>query len=146
MSVRPLPWILKILSLKEGICWFALHANVSSSEKAFVHTDMMSQRSALTSLFADDPFFSQERLLWPLHLGALSSLQRDFFDRRGKLADSLLRELHDGPPSRRLGQLPLLSPAGSGYVQKLTITRYSLIDFKPMADEVSGENMRHYLP
>ncbi|AWP18385.1 putative heat shock protein beta-1-like [Scophthalmus maximus] len=75
---------------------------------------MMSQRSALTSLFADDPFFSQERLLWPLHLGALSSLQRDFFDRRGKLADSLLRELHDGPPSRRLGQLPLLSPAGSG--------------------------------
>uniref|UniRef100_A0A3Q0SQD3 SHSP domain-containing protein n=1 Tax=Amphilophus citrinellus TaxID=61819 RepID=A0A3Q0SQD3_AMPCI len=69
----------------------------------------MSQHAALTSLFNDDPFFSQEQLLWPLNLGALSSLQRDFFNQRAKLADSLLRELHDGPQllklKHRYGQL-----------------------------------------
>ncbi|XP_071330899.1 heat shock protein beta-9 [Trachinotus anak] len=70
---------------------------------------MMSQHTALTSLFGDDPFFSQERLLWPLNYGALSSLQQSFFNQRAKLADSLLRELHDGHPLLRLGQLPPLS-------------------------------------
>ncbi|KAM3863775.1 heat shock protein beta-9 [Diretmus argenteus] len=71
---------------------------------------MMSQRPALTSLFGDDPFFSQERLLWPLHREALSSLQQGFFNRRAKLANSLLRELHDGPHLLELRQgtfLPL---------------------------------------
>ncbi|XP_075999391.1 heat shock protein beta-9 [Genypterus blacodes] len=58
---------------------------------------MMAQRLALSSLFGEDPFFNQERLLWPLHRGALTSLQQDFFNRRAKLADSLLTELHDGP-------------------------------------------------
>ncbi|XP_026180796.1 heat shock protein beta-9 [Mastacembelus armatus] len=70
---------------------------------------MMSQHAALTSLFGDDPFFSRERLLWPLHHEALSSLQQDFFNRRAKLADSLLRELHDGLPILRLSQMPLIS-------------------------------------
>ncbi|XP_059901338.1 heat shock protein beta-9 isoform X2 [Gadus macrocephalus] len=56
----------------------------------------MSQRPAMDSLFSDDPFFSQERLLWPLHQGALSSLQQDFFNRRTKLAGGLMKELHDG--------------------------------------------------
>jgi hypothetical protein len=50
----------------------------------------------MDSLFSDDPFFSQERLLWPLHQGALSSLQQDFFNRRTKLAGGLMKELHDG--------------------------------------------------
>ncbi|XP_071773642.1 heat shock protein beta-9 [Centroberyx gerrardi] len=69
---------------------------------------MMSQRPALTSLFGDDPFFSQERLLWPLHHEALSSLQQDFFSRRTKLADSLLKELQDGPHLLDLRQGTLL--------------------------------------
>ncbi|CAB1452050.1 unnamed protein product [Pleuronectes platessa] len=75
---------------------------------------MMSQRSALNSMFADDPFFSQERLLWPMHNGALSSLQQDFFNRRTKLADSLLKELHDGHPLLRLNKLPFLSSTLAG--------------------------------
>lgn len=70
---------------------------------------MMSQHAALTSLFGDDPFFSQERLLWPLRPEALSSLQQDFFNQRAKLADSLLRELHDGSSLLTFGQLPLIS-------------------------------------
>lgn len=70
---------------------------------------MMSQHAALTSLFGDDPFFSQERLLWPLRHEALSSLQQEFFNQRAKLADSLLRDLHDGPHLLRLRQLPLIS-------------------------------------
>lgn len=61
--------------------------------------------SGLSSLFADDPFFSQDRLLWPLRPEALSSIQQDFFNRRAKLADSLFTELHDGP------HLPLMSSA-----------------------------------
>lgn len=69
---------------------------------------MMSQHAALTSLFGDDPFFSQERLLWPLRHEALSSLQQDFFNQRAKLADSLLREL-DEPHLLKLRQLPLIS-------------------------------------
>lgn len=70
---------------------------------------MMSQHSALTSLFGDDPFFSQERLLWPLRHEALSSLQQDFFNQRAKLADSLLRELHGGPQLLKFRQFPLIS-------------------------------------
>uniref|UniRef100_A0AAV2KKV1 SHSP domain-containing protein n=2 Tax=Knipowitschia caucasica TaxID=637954 RepID=A0AAV2KKV1_KNICA len=65
----------------------------------------MSQQSALSSMFADDPFFSQETLLWPLRTEALSSIQQDFFNRRAKLTDSLFTELHNGP------QLPLLASA-----------------------------------
>uniref|UniRef100_A0A8C6WFL0 SHSP domain-containing protein n=1 Tax=Neogobius melanostomus TaxID=47308 RepID=A0A8C6WFL0_9GOBI len=69
----------------------------------------MSQQSAMSSLFADDPFFSQDRLLWPLRSEALSSIQQDFFNRRAKLADSLFMELHDGP------HLPLMSAAFPSY-------------------------------
>ncbi|GAA6232676.1 uncharacterized protein LOC108898464 [Lates japonicus] len=75
---------------------------------------MMSQHAALTSLFGNDPFFSQEQLLWPLQHGALSSLQQEFFDQRVKLADSLLTELHDGHPLLRLSHLPLLSSTLAG--------------------------------
>lgn len=77
---------------------------------------MMSQHAALTSLFGDDPFFSQERLLWPLRHEALSSLQQDFFNQRAKLADSLLKELHGGPHLLKLGQLPLISSTLARYV------------------------------
>lgn len=77
---------------------------------------MMSQHAALTSLFGDDPFFSQERLLWPLRHEALSSLQQDFFNQRAKLADSLLREL-DEPHLLKLRQLPLISSTLARYVQ-----------------------------
>jgi len=70
---------------------------------------MMSQHAALNSLFGNDPFFSQERLLWPLHHESLSSLQQDFFNRRVTLANSLLRELHDGPNLLKLSQLPFIS-------------------------------------
>lgn len=66
---------------------------------------MMSQH-ALSRLFGDDPFFSPDKLLWPLQNQA-SSLQQNLFGRRAKLADSLLKELHDGPPLLRLHQLPL---------------------------------------
>uniref|UniRef100_A0A3Q3JBM3 SHSP domain-containing protein n=2 Tax=Monopterus albus TaxID=43700 RepID=A0A3Q3JBM3_MONAL len=65
--------------------------------------------SQSASLFSDDPFFTQDRLLRPLHREALSSLQQDFFNRRAKLADSFLRELHDGLPLLRLIQMPLIS-------------------------------------
>lgn len=70
---------------------------------------MMSQHAALTSLFGDDPFFGQERLLWPLRHEALSSLQQDFISQRTKLANSLLKELHNGPHLLNLSQLPLIS-------------------------------------
>ncbi|XP_070704283.1 heat shock protein beta-9 [Pempheris klunzingeri] len=70
---------------------------------------MMSQHVALSSLFGDDPFFSQERLLWPLRHEALSSLQQEFFNHRTKLADSLLREIHDGPHLLKFRQFPLIS-------------------------------------
>ncbi|XP_058509879.1 heat shock protein beta-9 [Solea solea] len=75
---------------------------------------MMSQRAAFTSLFADDPFFSQDRLLWPMNHGVLSSLQQDFFNRRSNLADSLLRELDDEHPLLKLSPLPLLSSTLTG--------------------------------
>ncbi|XP_068614317.1 heat shock protein beta-11-like [Brachionichthys hirsutus] len=71
---------------------------------------MMSQRSAFNSLFGDDPFFSQERLLWPLRREALGSLQQDFFNQRSKLVNSLLREFHDGPRLLKLHRLPLVAP------------------------------------
>ncbi|KAM7372673.1 hypothetical protein PAMP_009825 [Pampus punctatissimus] len=70
---------------------------------------MMSQRAALTSLFGDDPFFSQERLLWPMHHESLTSLQQDFFNRRATLADSLLKELHHESDLLKLSQLPFIS-------------------------------------
>uniref|UniRef100_A0A8C2Z0U5 SHSP domain-containing protein n=1 Tax=Cyclopterus lumpus TaxID=8103 RepID=A0A8C2Z0U5_CYCLU len=57
----------------------------------------MSQHAALSGLFGDDPFFSQDRLLWPLHHKALSSLQQDFFNKRTKVADSLLGGIPDRP-------------------------------------------------
>lgn len=78
---------------------------------------MMSQHAALTSLFGNDPFFSQERLLWPLHHESLSSLQQDFFNRRATLANSLLKELTDGPNLIKLSQLPFISSTFSRYVQ-----------------------------
>ncbi|XP_072224838.1 heat shock protein beta-9 [Leuresthes tenuis] len=70
---------------------------------------MMSQYAALTSLFGNDPFLSQERLLWPLRPETLSSLQQDFFNRRAKLADSLLRELHEGSQLLKLCKFPIIS-------------------------------------
>merc|ERR1719498_838186 len=69
----------------------------------------MPQHAALTSLFGDDPFFCQDTLLWPLRREALNSLQQDFFGQRAKLADSLLRELHDGSHLLKLRQFPLIS-------------------------------------
>ncbi|CAN9505394.1 unnamed protein product [Ophioblennius macclurei] len=70
---------------------------------------MMSQHQGLTGLFGDDPFFGPSQLLWPLNFEAVSSMQQDFFQRRAKLADSLLRELHDGPQLLKLSPLPLIS-------------------------------------
>ncbi|XP_020505241.1 heat shock protein beta-9 [Labrus bergylta] len=69
----------------------------------------MSQHAALTGLFGDDPFFSQDQPLWPLRQESLPSLQQDFFNQRTKLADSLLRELHDGTHLTRLCQFPFFS-------------------------------------
>ncbi|TNN53234.1 Heat shock protein beta-11 [Liparis tanakae] len=77
---------------------------------------MMSQHAALSGLFGDDPFFSQDQLLWPLRHRDLSSLQQDFFNKRTKVADSLLGGIPDllgGIPDRahmlRFGQFPLIS-------------------------------------
>ncbi|XP_054892275.1 heat shock protein beta-9 [Poeciliopsis prolifica] len=70
---------------------------------------MMSQHRALNSLLADDPFLSQEGILWPLRHEALSSLQQNFFSRRAGLAESLLRELHAGPQLLKLAQFPVIS-------------------------------------
>uniref|UniRef100_A0A3B3VHP3 Uncharacterized LOC106964420 n=1 Tax=Poecilia latipinna TaxID=48699 RepID=A0A3B3VHP3_9TELE len=75
---------------------------------------MMSQYTALSSLLADDPFLSQEGILWPLRHEALSSLQQNFFSRRAGLAESLLRELHAGP---QLLKLAHLTPSYPLYVQ-----------------------------
>ncbi|KAK5856850.1 hypothetical protein PBY51_008417 [Eleginops maclovinus] len=69
---------------------------------------MMSQNASLNSLFGDDPFFSSDRLLWPMRQAPLSSLQQDFFNQRTKLADSLLKELHDGPHLLKFNQFPLI--------------------------------------
>ncbi|XP_015259304.1 PREDICTED: alpha-crystallin A chain-like [Cyprinodon variegatus] len=70
---------------------------------------MVSHHSALSSLFADEPFLSQEGMLWPLCDEALSSLQQNFFGRRGKLAESLLRDVHDGSQLLTLAQFPVIS-------------------------------------
>ncbi|XP_034395856.1 heat shock protein beta-9 [Cyclopterus lumpus] len=70
---------------------------------------MMSQHAALSGLFGDDPFFSQDRLLWPLHHKALSSLQQDFFNKRTKVADSLLGGIPDRPHLLKFSQFPLIS-------------------------------------
>ncbi|CAG5898250.1 unnamed protein product [Menidia menidia] len=73
---------------------------------------MTSQYAALTSLFGNDPFLSQDRLLWPLGpevAPALSALQQDFFGRRAELADSLLRELREGPHLLKLRKFPIVS-------------------------------------
>ncbi|KAK5885637.1 heat shock protein beta-9 [Gymnodraco acuticeps] len=71
---------------------------------------MMSQNASLNSLFGDDPFFSSDRLLWPMRPAPLSSsLQQDFFNQRTKMADSLLKELHDGPHMLNFNQFPLIS-------------------------------------
>lgn len=78
---------------------------------------MMSQHAALSSLFGDDPFFNQGRLLWPLRNEALASLQQDFFGHRAKLVDSLLRDLQDGSHLLKLPQLPLVSSTSARYVQ-----------------------------
>ncbi|XP_041737969.1 heat shock protein Hsp-16.1/Hsp-16.11 [Coregonus clupeaformis] len=55
---------------------------------------------AIKSIFGNDPFFSQERMVFPpMHHQALSGIQEDFFQRRSNLASDLLKELHDGFPS-----------------------------------------------
>ncbi|XP_056144631.1 heat shock protein beta-9 [Lampris incognitus] len=84
----------------------------------------MSQPPAMTSLFGGDPFFRRERLLWPLHGEALSALQQDFFSRRAKLADSLLKELCEGPQLFDLCQRSLRSPCArlrSGTEQQIEV-------------------------
>ncbi|XP_041828079.1 heat shock protein beta-9 [Melanotaenia boesemani] len=70
---------------------------------------MMSQYAALTSLLGDDPFLGQDQLLWPLRREAFSSLQQDFFNQRIKLANSLLRELHDGCQLHKFPKFPIVS-------------------------------------
>lgn len=55
---------------------------------------------AIESIFGNDPFFSQERMVFPpIHHQALSGVQEDFFQRRSNLASDLLKELRDGLPS-----------------------------------------------
>lgn len=76
----------------------------------------MSQQAALTGLFGDDPFFSQEELLWPLRHEDLSSLQQDFFNQRTKVADNLLEGIHDRPHSLNFSQFPLVSSSLMRYV------------------------------
>ncbi|MED6261463.1 hypothetical protein ATANTOWER_005564 [Ataeniobius toweri] len=70
---------------------------------------MMSQFTALNSMFADDPFLSQQEILWPLRHVALSSLQQNFLNQRAKVAESLFRELHEGPQLLKLAQFPVIS-------------------------------------
>lgn len=79
----------------------------------------MSQRAALSSLFGEDPFFSQERLLWPLRKDGLAALQQGFFSKRSQLVDSLLSELRDGPQLLERPQFPLVSSALSRCVQSM---------------------------
>ncbi|XP_038836438.1 heat shock protein beta-11-like [Salvelinus fontinalis] len=55
---------------------------------------------AIESIFGNDPFFSQERMVFPpMRHQALSGVEEDFFQRRSNLASDLLKELHDGLPS-----------------------------------------------
>lgn len=111
-TVRPLPWSLRHTTLPGCLSTtvFSFCQELSSN------ADVMSQHAALTSLFGDDPFFSQEKLLWPLRGEALTSLKQDFFSHRAKLVDGLLKELHDGPHLLKLPKLPLMSSTLAGYV------------------------------
>ncbi|XP_054616118.1 heat shock protein beta-9 [Dunckerocampus dactyliophorus] len=59
----------------------------------------MARHAALSSLFGDDPFFSQGGLLWPF-----SSLRQDLLGRKVQLADGFL--FKDGPS---LVNLPLMA-------------------------------------
>ncbi|XP_061702459.1 heat shock protein beta-9 [Syngnathoides biaculeatus] len=61
---------------------------------------LMSRHAALSSLFGDDPFFTQGGLLWPL-----SSLRQDLLKRKAELADTFFK---DGP---RLLNSPLMGSA-----------------------------------
>ncbi|XP_047213619.1 uncharacterized protein LOC124863329 [Girardinichthys multiradiatus] len=70
---------------------------------------MMSQFTALNSIFADDSFLSQQEILWPLRHVALSSLQQNLLNQRAKVAESLFRELHEGPQLLKLAQFPVIS-------------------------------------
>ncbi|XP_077411773.1 heat shock protein beta-9 [Vanacampus margaritifer] len=60
----------------------------------------MSRHAALSSLFGDDPFFSQGGLLWPL-----SSLRQDLLNRKVELADSFFKD------GSRLFNSPLMASA-----------------------------------
>ncbi|KAM9472787.1 alpha-crystallin B chain-like [Salvelinus alpinus] len=59
-----------------------------------------SAATAIESIFGNDPFFSQERMVFPpMHHQALSGVEEDFFQRRSNLASDLLKDLRDGLPS-----------------------------------------------
>lgn len=88
---------------------------------------MMSQHAALSSLFAEDPFFSQERLLWPLRKEGLTALQQGFFGKRSQLVDSLLSELREGPQLLELPQFPLVSSALSRCVQSMDLLYFGFL-------------------
>uniref|UniRef100_A0A668AH85 Heat shock protein, alpha-crystallin-related, 9 n=1 Tax=Myripristis murdjan TaxID=586833 RepID=A0A668AH85_9TELE len=100
---------------------------------------MTSLRPALTTLFGDDPFFSQERLLWPLHRQALSTLQQDFFNRRAQLADSLLKELHDGPHLLGLRQGSFLRSPFDSEEQQTQSPSMELRQEAPQSTENGGD-------
>lgn len=93
---------------------------------------MMSQHAALSSLFGEDPFFSQERLLWPLRKEGLTALQQGLLSKRSQLVDSLLSELRDGPQLLELPQFPLVSSALSRCVQSMELLFLGLLlqDYK----------------
>lgn len=93
---------------------------------------MMSQLSALSSLFGEDPFFSHERLLWPLRKEGLTALQQGLPSKRSQLVDSLLSELRDGPQLLELPQFPLVSSALSRCVQSMDLLFLGLLlqDYK----------------
>lgn len=88
---------------------------------------MMSQHTGLSSLFGEDPFFSQERLLWPLRKEGLASLQQGFFGKRSQLVDSLLSELRDGPQLLELPQFPLVSSNLSRCVQSMDLLYFGFL-------------------
>lgn len=73
----------------------------------------MSLPSTFDSMFKDDPFFSQESPLQPLHqraLSAVSSLQQDFFKQRTQMGHSLLKGFSDGLPGDLFPERPLQGP------------------------------------
>lgn len=88
---------------------------------------MMSQHAALSSLFGEDPFFSQERLLWPLRKEGLAALgAQGFLSKRSQLVNSLLSELRDGP-QLELPQFPLVSSVLSRCVQSMNFLFLGLL-------------------